>query len=256
MISNRVWQLGAAIVCIGIIALGWFLGVSPKLTEMSAAEAETESVDQQNLATEADIAQLKAEFENLDEVAAELDALRASLPASADYARFLAELNTIAGDNSASLSGFTPTTPVVLSDDGTPADPAAADAGAEEGATDAAPEATTLADGTLVAIPTTLSAVGSFRDLLDFVKDLQYGERLFLVSGLSFTDDAASNDYSVAVTGYIYVEIDSSVVEPSDAIDEEAPVAPDATETPQPTETPEATESPEPVDTPAPASTP
>jgi Tfp pilus assembly protein PilO len=236
MTSNRIWQLGATIVCIGIIALGWLLGVSPKLTELSAAKAETESVDQQNLATEAEIVQLKTEFENLDAVADQLATLRASLPASADYARFLSELNTIAGDNDATLSGFSPATPVVLTDEGTPADAAAVDPTTEDAAADPAAEAAALADGTLVAIPTTLSATGTFRDLLDFVEDLQYGERLYLVSGLTFAEDSTTDDYTVTVTGNIYVEIDSSVTEPADAIGEEAPDAPEVAETPVPTE--------------------
>lgn len=262
MSTNRLWQLGAAVVCIGIIALGWLLGVSPKLTELSAAKAETESVDQQNLATEAEIVQLKAEFENLDEVADELETLRASLPASADYARFLSELNTIAGDNDATLSGFSPATPVVLTDEGTPADAAAVDPTTDDAAADPSAEAAALADGTLVAIPTTLSATGSFRDLLDFVEDLQYGERLYLVSGLTFAEDSTNDDYTVTVTGYIYVEIDSSVTEPEDAIGEEAPVTPEVTQTPEPTETPVPTDtatSPAPTDTatsPAPTPTP
>ncbi|MDM4761515.1 type 4a pilus biogenesis protein PilO [Galbitalea sp. SE-J8] len=225
MIGNRLWVLGAVLVSIAVVALGWFLGVSPRLDEISSADSQRATVEQQNDLARARIAKLKADYANLDQVAAQLDQLRESLPPSADYQGFLAELNDIAGKRDAKLTSFVPTAPTVF----TPASAAPSDA------TATGDGASALPDGTLVTIPVSLSASGSYPDLLDLMGDLQKANRLYLVGGLNISsaDDAST----VTVTGDIFVEIDSSVTAPDDAVGGPAPTqspTPDASGTPAP----------------------
>jgi Tfp pilus assembly protein PilO len=209
MSSTRVWVLGALVLSAALLVLGWVLGVSPRLAEIATVGEQTRSVQQQNKALEVTIERLRTDYRNLDAVAAQLAALRASLPASADYPGFLAELNAIAGRNSATLTAFTPGAPVVLGPQGA-ATPDAAPPPAEGTGSPAA-----LADGTLVAIPVELSATGAFTDLLHLVGDLQSGRRLFLVGALAFSGTGST--YTANVTGYIYVGIDSSVAASAEA---------------------------------------
>jgi hypothetical protein len=256
MSNNRIWILGTVVISIAVLVLGWFLGLQPRLAEAAAASAERVSVEQQNAARANQIEKLKSDFAGLDAVAAELQSLRESLPASADYTGFLNQLNDIAKENSATLTAFAPAAPVVLGDPAglaaSQAEEASGSAGSGAGASEE-PTGTELPDGSLVAIPTTLSASADFDDLLSFVGDLQHGTRLFLVSGLDFAGEDKA--YTVSITGYVYVVIDSSVTDPDAAVSETAPTempTPTAVETttgPQPSSTPESS-------TPKPSSTP
>jgi Tfp pilus assembly protein PilO len=216
----RLWAVGTAILCIALVALGWLIGVSPRLDQISASRQQQSQVNQQNELSRVRIAQLKADFANLDQVAAELEGLRHALPASADYTGFLEQLNAISGQNSVALSSFIPAAPVVF----TATDDPAASASSESSAPGTASSggSSDLADGTLIAIPVALSATGAYDDLLAFMGDLQGGDRLYLASGFSLT--GADDAYSLAVTGNVFVSIDSSVTPPGAAVSEEAPV--------------------------------
>jgi Tfp pilus assembly protein PilO len=237
---------------IAILALGWFLGVSPKLQEMTLAQESAVATDAQNLATQATTAQLKADFENLPAVSAELAKLRKSIPATADYTGFLNELSSIVDANDALLTGFTPSASIVLTAGAAPAAPPA------EGEV-----ATELQDGTLVAIPTMISASGSLADLLGFVDDLQHSTRLYLVGSLSFNESTdLTGSFTVSVDGYAYVVIDSAVADPSEAVDNGADSDPTGDDT-LPTQEPvdidlpdltgdDESATPDPTETPAP----
>jgi Tfp pilus assembly protein PilO len=247
MNNNRIWILGTAVIAIAVLALGWLLGVSPALTEMSAARDSALAVDTQNQATSLSIVQLKADYEQVDAVALALETLRASMPASANYTTFLNELNTLADQNNAVLLTYSPSAPQVVNPAGeapipvVPGEP--------------------LPDGTLVAISTDMSVTGTYTDLLGFMSDLQAARRLFLVSAFSFSE--VDGAFTVTITGLTYVEIDSSVAASESAVSEDAPEsapvaeetpAPEDTETPVPTATetsdPDATETPAPTETP------
>lgn len=219
--SNRLWVLGTVVLSIALLALGWFIGVSPRLDEISAAIAQKIGVDQQNQITSAKIAQLKADYQNLDAVSAQLDQLRLSIPASADYTGFLQELNSIAGKNSTKLTSFVPSAPTLVTTDGSA--PAATDGSATGTAT------TALADGALVSIPLSLSATGSSADLLDFVGDLQSAKRLVLTTSLNLAE--AGDGFTLTVSGYMFVNVDSSVTAAGDAVS-----GPQPTQTPTPSE--------------------
>jgi Tfp pilus assembly protein PilO len=243
MSGNRIWVLGTAVLSIALAALGWFLGVSPRLDQISTAKAQKVTVDQQNETTRATIAVLKAEYENLDAVEAELDELRLSLPPSADYTGFLRELTAIAGGNSAKLTSFVPAAPTVF----TPGDPeATAEA---EAATPAEGEPVTIPDGTLISIPVALSASGAYTDLVEFIGDLQEGDRLYLASDVNIT--GGESEFTVAVNGYMFVEIDTSVTAASNAVNEPQP-----TQTPEPESTDTAADDPEPESTDTPTADP
>jgi Tfp pilus assembly protein PilO len=198
--SNRLWVLGTVLGCAVILALGWFFGVSPMLDQIGDSNTQKVTVDQQNRLSQARIAKLKADYENLDEVAAQLDQLRESMPPTADYDGFLGELNSLAGDDGVTLTGFVPADPEVLQIGPTASPtPGAAAPAAGEG----------VADGAVVSIPVQVNADGTYSHLVEFLGHLQAAKRLYLVASSTITGTGA--DYSMAVNGYIFVEVDSSL---------------------------------------------
>ena len=225
--DNRLWIIITAVGAIALMALGWVLGVSPKLAEMGAASEQKLQVDSLNAGYEAQLAKLAADSENLDQIKSDLADAQSQLPPNASYPEFLTELNTIAGANGVVVTNLVFTGSSVLA--------AGADPAADPAAPPAAVDASLGAPvGSIVAISTSITLTGALADLRAAASALQKGDRLFLVSGLNFTtaggDAEASGTDSLVVNGLLYVLTDTSTL----VIDvDAAPVI-----TPAPTETP------------------
>ena len=82
--TNRIWGIATVIVIAAIVGLGWLLGVSPLLTQARDADAQRLAVEQGNQAQVLALAQMKADYERLDDLEAEIDALRLSIPSEVD----------------------------------------------------------------------------------------------------------------------------------------------------------------------------
>jgi len=79
--ANRIWYLIGGVAIIAILALGWFLGVSPQLAAAGTADAERATVEEENAAQNAILAQMKEQFAQLDVLTAELEELQVNVPA-------------------------------------------------------------------------------------------------------------------------------------------------------------------------------
>lgn len=212
--NNRVIVFAAVIASVAIVALGWFLGVAPRLADAATAEAERQSVVSQNEGLEVQLAQLQKEFEQIDELRAEVGELRASIPATADYAGFVSELNGLAastgvgvarlsvGDASWYPSAQAPTAET----DGPTAPPegvASAAAAPTEGAAGPVqvPIDTSLVNGSnFVAIPVTIELTADYDQAVSLMGALQAEKRLFLVTGFAY--GGAANP---RIDGLLYV---------------------------------------------------
>lgn len=189
MNNNRIWMLLAAVVSVGIIALGWFLGVSPKLDEVSMADQQRASVEDQNKIHEVRLAKMKEQFAQIDELRAELAALQRALPPGDELPAFLGQLHELEGTSGVLLTRF-------MASDAQKYLPA------EGAATDP------LVTGeNFVTVTIGLTVEGSREQVIKFVNDLQYGNRLFLINQLTVTqdDNASVEDDSgaMAYTGTI-----------------------------------------------------
>jgi hypothetical protein len=260
MTGNRLWIFGAVVLSIAIIALGYFVGVVPKLAEADAASAQRQSTDQQNAATEISLAKLRGQYNELPQLTAQLAALQVAIPATPDTYSFAILLGSYAAQTGVTVSSVTASEAVAFDAPATPADPAApaatttatpppADPAAPADA--AAPATTTStgpAAGQLYTVQVVITVKGSGANVLAFTRMVQEGPRLFLGSELTFSGDggaASSTPASGApqgeegaeggsLSGYLFVV-------PG------APAAPGTTPTPTPTPTP--------VPTPAPTTT-
>jgi len=220
MNSIRLWAIGTVVVVIAVVALGWFVGIQPLLTQTATAQSNADAVDAVNAQEQAKLLQLKEEYENIDEIRAEVEEAQLSIPASAGLSAFILQVNSLAA-----------ATGVVVSDIAT-----------GEGVLYVLPEGATILDETgepipapaapenFVYVPLSIKISGPYASVLSFVKGLQSGERLFMVSDVALAAEAGAEPdpkskepvvatFGADITGQIYVLVDPN----AGVVDEEIP---------------------------------
>ncbi|WP_395640470.1 hypothetical protein [Pseudolysinimonas sp.] len=208
MTGTRIWTFGAVLVIAGILALGWLLGISPLLSSTAAADAERASVEAQNLTQRAQLAVMKADFENLDVIAEELAPLELSIPGDERTEVFAATVESFAAANQVALTSYVASE---LPFFGVPVDGATASTSGTGGIALSTPA------GTVYAIPITIGFEGTPEAVLNTVRALQSGQRLFLVNTVAF-DRGLRGSPSATVTGYIFMLTDRQLAPtPEDA---------------------------------------
>lgn len=224
----KIWILGLAIVMVGILALGWFVGVDPQLQAKAAADEQRVSVEAQNTATVAAIEKLKGDFETIDALRAELAGLRGSVPAGGELPAFLTQLDTLASESATLVTALTvaeaieytaPATsvvepPVEAPVEGAEEESAEGDEAAETDAAASVPEGpetpTVITDARItsenfVAIPITVTVQGDRDGARSFIDKLQHGRRLFMATQITVTPkDDAPGQFDTTMTGYVY----------------------------------------------------
>lgn len=203
MATTRLWIIGAVLVMAVIGTLGWFLGISPKLSDARSADEERVTVETLNQTYQLKLLELQKLDKDLPKLEDKLADLRAALPQDADIATLLGELNVLAADSQVELTEITagaPTDfeiaapdPVEAPTTGTP-DPAAT------------PDAAGLVVANIVSVPITVRVTGTATNIMDFIENVQFGTRLFLVTRLDITIEAASG--TAEIEGLVYVLID------------------------------------------------
>lgn len=246
MKNNRIWFLGTVIVVAAIVALGWLLGISPKLAELTASEREVAAAEAVNADEYNKLLELKKEFENIDEVRDELKDLQISIPDTDGLSDFIRQINALAAQygvtvktiNTDTATEFDlPENAVVLDKDGKPV------------------PAPPLPKN-FVRIPISIEIEGNPDAVFNFVHGLQTGERLFLATkfGLIVDEEEPSTVKGapppaliakVSLGGNLYVLVipDLPESEDDDSGDESTP-------TPTPTPTPTGSATPTPTPTP------
>ena len=205
--NNKFWFLIAGVVGVAVLALGWFLGLSPKLDEMSAANEQRTSVETQNRLHEAKLAELKKEFKQLDTLKAQLVDAQASLPPGDELSTFLGELHSLEASSGVVLTSFS-----------------AGDGENYVAAPGTGSESPLVTEKNFIAIPIDLAVQGTRPQVIAFLSDLQYGKRLFLVIKVSVAQSkdatgaggaVAADAYDGNVSGFVYVLVDPSAPPPS-----------------------------------------
>jgi Tfp pilus assembly protein PilO len=209
MTTTRLWAIVSVVVMLAIAAGAWFLGIQPQLTAISTAESDTSDVEAQNFILQKDLTALKDDVANLAKNQAELDGLRVSIPADDALDTFLGQLDAMAAASGVGVTGFT-------SADSVPFVPSASAAANVPG---------DINGSNFLTVPITISTSGTRDQILDFVDELQSGERLILVSDVSVSigEDGATTG---EITALLYVLTDVPLVDPN--------ATPEPTETPAP----------------------
>ncbi|QSB23519.1 type IV pilus assembly protein FimV [Curtobacterium sp. 24E2] len=223
MSRNRL-SLLLAVLAMAVVAVGgFFLAVQPQLAQTAAAHTQTASVEQTNDTSRSELARLREQAADLPAMKRELSTRAASVPDTARLSAFIDELNTIAAASGMQVSSFTASDATAYSPAVT-AEPAAAGQGAATpsaspsataGAAPSAPQAPSLVTDAAVTgqnfsvIPVTVAVDGSFDQALQFVKGVQGGDRLFLITTISSAEksgeDGTASSSSWTFGGSIYV---------------------------------------------------
>jgi Tfp pilus assembly protein PilO len=208
MSTRRIWIAGCVLVMVASVALGWLLGASPLLAVATADGQAREAAQTQNAIYIEELAALKTQFEGLDQLEDDLEALREELPAQADQPEYLEQLASAAQRHNVQLTSITaadalayaPTAAEIPAAEVPTAEAPAADA--EAAAAAAEPVAAPAGAGVpvtsplvtaenFISIPMTLAVEGSYGNVLDFVESVQKGTRLSAVTAFSTSTDAA-----------------------------------------------------------------
>jgi len=221
MTTTRWWTAGAVLVMALLVALGWILGIAPRLAEAQAADDERVGVETLNATYEQTLVDLKKLDEDLPALTKQLDALEAALPPDAQVSTLLGQLNALAAESGVELTSITAGVPEKF---GAAAEAAAALAPVEapapvegEEAAPVAPDTETVAPApeNFVSVPVSVEFTGDPVALLAFVEKVQYGTRLFLVEALDITYDGGGG--KVKIDGFVYVLTDPPVADTAPA---------------------------------------
>jgi type IV pilus assembly protein PilO len=187
MLANRTtrWSLGAALLCVLLLALSWFMLISPRRADADSIRGQAAQADLQVSQLQVKIAQLKSEFADLPKQRAELATIKAQLPPTADIPAFVRTLQSLAAQTGVSLDALSPGTPAVVSATSAAGTAASGTAGA----------------GSLVSIPVGLTISGDYFEAALFLKNLQTKtQRSYLISSLALTPATAATDSATAAT--------------------------------------------------------
>ncbi|MEO7720291.1 MAG: hypothetical protein ABIS08_00070 [Pseudolysinimonas sp.] len=268
MQTHRIISGLTIFVMIVLVAAGYFLVAQPQLAAASTASAQLVDTQSQIASTQAALTSLKSEQQKLPSLKKQLKALQMSIPSNIDGADYIRGLNALAGAAGVTITSikvgdpaaYVSVAPIVAADSTgaastaspTPAPSASPTTPAASGWT---PTTDPLVNSSnFVDIPVTVAVSGTFDAGLAFIKGLQTGGRLFLVTGITTKQgNDGSGTVATTITGYIYALIDPKAAAAEAAAEKAA-----ASATPTPTPTPSSTVTPNPSgsSTPTPTTSP
>lgn len=185
MTKSRIWVIGAMLAIVVIVAGGWLLGIAPQLAIANSANNDRANAVVANTRNQAILAKLKKDYENIDALNNQLSTLRAAVPPKAEISSFVTELNALAGAHKVTLKTITVS-------DAKPYTPATQASSATARPANSPQTNPKITAANFVIIPVQVSVSGDYGNVLDFVNDVQMGQRLILVSFLSTTGSTDS----------------------------------------------------------------
>jgi hypothetical protein len=197
MKGDRVWLVGGAAAGVVIAALGWFMVISPELSNASSLDEQTVASQTQNMSLQSKIHRLQADNSNMDALLASLRQARAELPPDTGLADFTRQLSGYASQYGVVLSGITAADPTPL----TPT--VASAAGSTTPAPAARPAAGSTASqvGQTYTLPLTVIVKGAAANDLRFLAAMQGpGKRAALVTGTQLTGDTTKSGGAMQLT--------------------------------------------------------
>lgn len=233
MDKNKIWLIGAVVAMVAVVAGGWFLGIQPQLAAAASAELQRSQVAAENARQTAALDKLKSDYAQLPALKSDLTALRSSIPEGTDLPSFVDQVTALCISTGATFTGYTTAASLpyaLASTTNPPASPTPAATPAPSGQPTATPAPTPSAtpgpgappvtnplvnDKNFVATPLTITVQGGYTNVLDFIKGLQTGRRLFLVTNVqssASTDGSAPGVFDATISGLIYSIVDAPTV--------------------------------------------
>ena len=203
MSSNRLWVLGTILVVAVLLVGSWLLGIAPRLTEAAVANMDREAVAVQNAGHEATLAGLKLQFEDIELLEEQLAAVQVAMPNSAALPDLISQLNARAVTHGVVITSITVTDPIAYIPGAlTSTDP------------DLVAAALSVTGENFLGISVNMTVAGPYAQAMNFIADVQAGERLFLIHDLSLTEGIMSGESAVVLntTGQVFVLLDPSQI--------------------------------------------
>lgn len=215
-LGTKIWGVITFVVAVGLVAGGWFLGVSPLLGVKATADQKRTAIATQNALLASQITALEAKEAELPELQARADSLERAVPSGVDGAAFIRDLNDLAIASGVTIASITIT-------DGSAYEQPVAGADVE-----GAPVPVTdplITPENFVLVPVTISVTGGWNELLAFSHSLQTGQRLVLVTSISSSSGDAGYQFIIGGTMYALQRPGDPPVDTATATDTETPAA-------------------------------
>lgn len=203
MSRTRLNLLLAVLAMVVVAVGGFFLAVQPQLTQTAAAREQLQTVEQTNATSRTELARLREQAAQLPAMRQELAALDASVPDRADLPAFIDQLNGVAAATGMTVSSFTASdatayAPVAAAPTGdtTASSEPTSTATPAPSASPTAPELVTnpaITAQNLSIVPVTVAVDGTFDQALAFVKGVQSGKRLFLITTITSSEQSGDD---------------------------------------------------------------
>ena len=191
MTRIRQWSLGTTALFVLILVASWFLLVSPKKSEATDIQTQTQTQLEQNDQLRSKLVTLQQQSTKLADQQARLAAIRQHLPATLALATFIRTTSAAATGANVTLDSLAPSEPAPV----TPATPVGQ------------PAVTTPSTG-LMVVRVDVKSTGSYYDIERFLNKLESQQRSFLVTGFSITSgggaSAGAQTVSITLQGRIY----------------------------------------------------
>lgn len=207
MTQTRKLTLITALVTIAVMALGWFLLISPKRGEAADLRDQTAAQDAANAQLQAKVAMLREQAKDLPKQRARLALIAVNIPDNPQLPSLIRSLTKTARDSRVDLQALQP---------GAPAAVASTVAGAT---TAPVRPGQPVAPVGLQQIPLAITITGDYFEAANFVNRLEGLRRSLLVTGLAITPVGAaapgstggstaspevSDDIRLVVTGRVF----------------------------------------------------
>jgi Tfp pilus assembly protein PilO len=189
--ARRLWWAATVAVALLLGAGCWFLALSPMLDEAHEADAAADRTEQLNEDRRLEIARLAADRANEPALQDELASLRSHFPTALELESFVQQLADLSARSGAVVTSVSRSEPT----------------------------GTDVGGGRLYRVQVNLAIDGTFDQKLQYMSDLQsVDDRLFLVTDW----DNVGDDRPMTITGYTFVLVDASAVQPAETPAEEA----------------------------------
>lgn len=179
--------------CLGIMAAGWFLLVSPKRAEAAAVREQTLSQESTNAGLRTQLEVLQAQAKDLPKKQADLARVAAKIPDNPSLPSLIRALTAASTSAGVEFVSVTPGAPAAVAAAAAapvaaaPADPAAAPAAAGPA-------------GSLAAIPVAINVVGGYFEVEQFIAALENLPRALRVTNLTLAPGASPTDKEKAAS--------------------------------------------------------
>jgi Tfp pilus assembly protein PilO len=186
------WYAGAAVASIGVLAGGYFLLVSPQQSNASDIATQTQVVASSNVATEAQIATLKAQYADLPSLQSQVAVIRNRLPQTPNEPTLLRSLSALATSSGVVLTTVQAQTPTPM----------------VAGVTSGTATSALGAPGQVSQLPLSITVTGTFTNTRLFLNGLESMPRAMLVTGLDISRDSSTatvNNISTVVTARVFM---------------------------------------------------